>query len=213
MDLQLFVATALAGVIYVVTPGPAFFALFSLGAVHGRLAAARFMAGHLVGDALWAGLALAAVLGANWIGGLVFDLLAVVSGAFLIWLGVKAMRASGPRAQMIGVRGHLPAGVVFGVTNPKAYAVSTATFVALLSPVSDRIGWTTAPTLGAGALAGFIAAYGLLAILVGLAPVRRLFARRGHAVRRALGVLFLLFGAKSLTEGVRGLGRRALSST
>lgn len=204
MDVQLLTATVLAGLIYIITPGPAFFALLGLGAGQGRPAATRFMAGHLVGDLLWASLALAAVLGASWLGSIVFDLLSLISGLFLIWLGYKALR----RCQTSSggfIQRPFPTGLTFGLTNPKAYAVSTATFVTLLSPLSDRIGWHTAPTLAAGALLGFVGAYGLLALFVGWSPVRHFFNRYGQTVQRVIGAVFIVFGSRSFIEGAGGL--------
>ena len=68
MTSCLFAATVLAGFIYAVTPGPAFLAVFALSAQHGRTAGARFLFGHLAGDMLWGGLALAAIVGVNEVG-------------------------------------------------------------------------------------------------------------------------------------------------
>ncbi len=122
MSIGFFIATVLAGFIYAVTPGPAFLAVFALAAQHGREAGARFLAGHLAGDILWAGLALAAIVGVNELGPLLFEALGVACGLYLCWLGVRAVlsRGDGGSASVGGLK-PLRAGLVFGFTNPKAY--------------------------------------------------------------------------------------------
>ena len=62
---QILAATLVAAFLYVVSPGPAFLALFTLAASRGRAAGAKFICGHLVGDVTWGALAVAAIVGAN----------------------------------------------------------------------------------------------------------------------------------------------------
>ncbi len=49
-DPRLLSATLVAAYLYVVTPGPAFLALFTLAASRGRASGAWFIIGHLIGD-------------------------------------------------------------------------------------------------------------------------------------------------------------------
>src|SRR5512137_659914 len=109
-------ATILAGFIYVVTLGPAFLAVFALAARHGREAGARFLFGHLAGDLLWGGLALAAIVGVNEIGPRLFDALGIGCGLYLIYLGSRAV-FSRDKATTTVVGGVKPirAGLVFGL--------------------------------------------------------------------------------------------------
>ena len=67
-DPKILLASLAAAYLYVVTPGPAFLALFTLAASRGRAAGAYFICGHLVGDVTWGALAVAAIVGANRIG-------------------------------------------------------------------------------------------------------------------------------------------------
>ena len=55
IEEKILLATALAAYLYVVAPGPAFLALFSLAAAKGRRSGAWFICGHLVGDVTWGG--------------------------------------------------------------------------------------------------------------------------------------------------------------
>jgi threonine/homoserine/homoserine lactone efflux protein len=90
MTLGLLLASMLSGAAYTLAPGPAFLALLGIGASRGRRAGALFLCGHFVGDVVWASLSLTAVIGARAIGTLVFDVLGVVCGLYLCWLGVRS---------------------------------------------------------------------------------------------------------------------------
>lgn len=210
MSLALFLATMAAGFAYVISPGPAFLAVFALAARQGRSAAARFVIGHLVGDITWGALAMAAIIGVNRIGPLLFDGLGFLCGAYLIWLGVKAVttrKAAEPEA--VGARHPLVTGVLFGLTNPKAYPVSTAMFTAIALPFAGQIGWPDAPKLLGAALVGFILADAVIVFSAGLPAVRRFFTTHGRAVTRAVGVIFIAFGAKSIADAGRSVAARS----
>jgi threonine/homoserine/homoserine lactone efflux protein len=210
MSLALFAATALAGFLYVVSPGPAFLALFALTAAEGRGAGARFVTGHLVGDMTWGALALAAIVGVSQIGAVVFQGLGLTCGLYLVVLGVKAASTrSDAQAEPIGRLTPLRTGVVFGLTNPKAYPVSVAMFTALTASFAGQLRFADAPALMAAALIGFLAADVALVFAAGLPAVRRFFLRHSVAITRWVGVMFVLFGAKSISDAAAGFARRA----
>ena len=98
MEASILMAAAIAGAIVVLTPGPAVLALLGIGAAQGRRAGAGFLIGHLVGDTLWAMLALTALIGARVIAPVVFQVLAVVCGAYLFYLGCGRCWFAGMRA-------------------------------------------------------------------------------------------------------------------
>lgn len=209
MSYGLYLMTALAGALYVLAPGPAFLALFSLAATRGRGAGARFVGGHLVGDVFWSGLAFAAIIGVNQLGPLLFDALGIACGLYLCWLGVRAVMSRGPAAAPVGASRPLMTGIMFGLTNPKAYPVSVAMFTALTAHYASGLSWQAAPQLLAAALAGFIAADILLVWAAGLSPVRGFFLRHGTAITRVVGLMFIAFGAKSLLDAGRGIAARS----
>ncbi len=93
MTPGLLLAAALSGAAYTLTPGPAFLALLGIGASRGRRAGASFLFGHFAGDVLWASLSLTAVIGARTIGTLFFDLLGLLCGVYLCWLGFRSATA------------------------------------------------------------------------------------------------------------------------
>lgn len=209
MSLALFLATVGAGFLYVLSPGPAVLALFGLAAAHGRRPGALFVSGHLAGDFLWGALALGAIIGVNQIGPLVFEALGFACGAYLAYLGGRAVLAHRDAPPVvIGAARPLAAGVLFGLSNPKAYPVALATFTALTAPFAGGLTWRDAPPLLAVAFIGFVLADLVLVWCTGLPAVRRFFARHGRLVTRVVGLLFIAFGAASMIDAARHYAAR-----
>ncbi len=201
MSQKIYLATAAAAFLYVVSPGPAFLALFTLAASKGRAAGAWFISGHLVGDITWGALAFAAIIGVNQIGPVLFELLGAGCGSYLIYLGFKAVttkKDASPRT--IGARRPLVTGMMFGLT--------VAMFTAIAAPFASQLTFADAPQLIVAAFAGFLMADMVLIFAAGLPAVRRFFLRHGVAVTRVVGVLFIAFGAKSMFDAASGALRR-----
>ncbi len=206
---KILLAAAVAAYLYVISPGPAFLALFTLSAAKGRRAGAWFICGHLVGDVTWGGLAVAAILGASRLGSTLFELLGAACGLYLIYLGARAVatrKDAPPRA--IGASRPLATGLAFGLTNPKAYPVALAMFSAIVAPYVGGLSLNDAPQLLAAAMVGFLAADATLIFAAGLPAVRRFFLAHGVIVTRVVGAVFIAFGAKSLYDAAGGALRR-----
>ncbi len=210
MTPSILISAALAGATYTLIPGPAFLALLGIGASRGRRAGAGFMVGHFAGDIVWATLALTAIIGAHSISRTFFDLLGLVCGAYLCWLGVTAIRAKRDAAGRLAAEPKRPIlrGLTFGLTNPKGYPVAIAMFTALLASSADELGWSSLPSLLAAACVGFILADIVLVIFVGAAWVRRLYARYDLWIARASGMIFIGFGLHALSEAIPSLAGR-----
>ena len=207
MTLSILFAAALAGFVYGITPGPGVLAVLGIGADQGRRAGAAFLGGHLVGDVVWATIALIAIIGVHAIGPVVFDVLGLISGLYLFWLGLRAVtarrRADGD--ERVRVQRPLAHGVVFGLTNPKAYPVAVATFTALLSARAGELSWRMLPALVLASLVGGLLAYAILVAMVGAAAVRRTYRRHETLITRLSGVLFMGFALNALVHAVPGL--------
>jgi len=206
---QILAATLIAAFLYVVSPGPAFLALFTLAASRGRVAGAKFVCGHLVGDVTWGALAVAAIVGANRIGPALFEALGFGCGLYLIYLGARAIltrKNAPPRA--IGATRPLATGMAFGLTNPKAYPVALAMFSAIVTPYIGALRAIDAPQMFASAFLGFLLADATLVFAAGLPAVRRFFLTHGVAVTRFVGLIFILFGARSIADAATGATRR-----
>jgi len=206
---QILIATLLAAYLYVVTPGPAFLALFTLAASRGRASGAWFITGHLVGDVTWGALAVAAIIGANTLGPTLFEALGFVCGLYLIYLGWRAVTTrKGTPPRTIGASRPLATGMAFGLTNPKSYPVALAMFSAIVAPYIGALHAIDAPQMFVAAFAGFLLADATLIFAAGLPAVRKFFLTHGVAVTRAVGVIFILFGARSIADAASGAMRR-----
>lgn len=210
MTFGLLLASALAGAAYTLAPGPAFLALLGIGAGRGRRAAALFLCGHFCGDILWASLSLTAVIGAREIGTLVFDVLGLVCGVYLCWLGVRSATATRDADGTVTTEPRRPLlrGLAFGLSNPKAYPVAVAMFTALLARYAGALHWDAFAPLLAAACAGFVAADIVLISVIGAGVVRRFYRRHALWVTRVSGVLFIGFGVHAIATAGPGVWRR-----
>lgn len=210
MTFGLLLASAASGAAYTLAPGPAVLALLGIGASRGRRAGALFLAGHFAGDILWASLALVAIIGARSFGTLVFDILGLLCGLYLCWLGYRAVSARRDAEGGLTDEPSRPLlrGLLFGLSNPKAYPVSVAMFTALLAGHGGALDWDSFAPLLAAACVGFIAADAVLVAVIGAAVVRRLYRRHAIWVSRISGVLFLGFGLHAIASATQSLPSR-----
>jgi threonine/homoserine/homoserine lactone efflux protein len=209
MSSQALAASFAAGFIYGISPGPAVLALFTLTAISGRGHGARFIGAHLLGDTLWCALAILAIVGVSQLGHTLFDILGVVCGVYLIWLGWQAIRSPGDgTAQPIGFNNPARTGLFFGLTNPKAYPVAVAMFTALTAPFVKDLTWADAPAFMGVAMIGFVLAYALLLWMAGWPWVRQVFIRWHKPITRITGAMFIAFGAKSVLDVANAIRHR-----
>jgi threonine/homoserine/homoserine lactone efflux protein len=207
MPLELIATTFAAGMLYVLIPGPATLAALSLAATSGRGACARFLAFHLLGDLTWAILAISAILGISQIGPLLFDVLGIACGCYLVWLGFKALLSTGTK-QTGFIHTPWKAGLIFGFTNPKAYPFALAMFTAVFARFEDAMTFQNAVPLVLAAFGGFSFATVGVVFWTSLPVTRRVFSRYGRWITRAIGVVFIAAGAKSIVAGVGSIRLR-----
>ncbi len=209
MTLTLFLTAVLAGIVYVVTPGPATLAVLGITATRGRMRGLAFFLGHGVGDLTWSALALAALLGASRLGPELFRGLGIACGVYLVWLGAKAIltrRDDGPTS--IGADAPIRDGMIFGLTNPKAYPFSLAMYGALSVGIGTGLGLVDAATLFLATTLGMAIGDLFTVGWAGLPPVGRLFLRFRAPISRAIGVLFVAFGVKTIWDAATSAAHR-----
>ena len=208
MTPSLLLAVLASGFIYGITPGPGVLAVFGIGAARGRRAGAGFLCGHLLGDVIWCSTALIAIVGAREFGSTAFNVLGLISGLYLFWLGLRAVLAkSGSVARQGPARQPFTHGIFFGLTNPKAYPVAVATFTALLSSRAELLTWAMLPWLIALSFVGGALAYAILVGVVGAGQVRALYQRHELLITRLCGVMFIGFAISALMHALPGLLR------
>ena len=207
MPIELALATIAVGMAYVLVPGPATLAALGISASQGRVASAKFLGAHLLGDVIWSTLALLAIVGVSRLGPELFDALGIACGIYLVWLGAKALRVQANSTAPI-ISDPVRAGLIFGLTNPKAYPFALAMFTALLGRFGSIMTVADAPILVGMALIGFVVADAIVVVWTGLRPIRRLFERHRSFITRATGAIFVLFGAKSINDAVASMRSR-----
>jgi homoserine/homoserine lactone efflux protein len=136
VNWHLFSAFLLITVVLFLTPGPIVTLIIATGARQGTRAALLTVAGATTGNAL---LLACIALGLSWIlkaSAEIFDTLRWVGAAYLIWLGIQALRHAGAPAQGAPPGGHVHAwrGFVVAMTNPKSIAFFTAFLPQFIDP-------------------------------------------------------------------------------
>ncbi len=202
MDATLLFSVAMAMFIVVITPGPAVLAVLSIGAAQGRWAGAQFLFGHILGDLVWALLALVAMVGANLVSPWLFQALALFCGLYLLWLGTRSLLAK-PRMQggprLVVKRPYLR-GLIFGVSNPKSYPVTLAVFTALLAGRLEAVTVSNLPLFLVTCIVGCAAADLILIWVIGIGALRRFYAKHEVWFLRATGLMFIGFAINTLAH-------------
>lgn len=134
-------------------------------------------------------------------------MLGVLSALYLFWLGIRAIRTrnrSGDAPQG-AARQPFWHGILFGLTNPKAYPVAVATFTALLSSRAELLTWSMLPWLIVLSFVGGLLAYGILIGVVGARQVRTVYQRHEVLITKLCGVMFIGFAINALAHALPGL--------
>ena len=171
------------------------------------MACATFLTCHLLGDLAWTILAISAIIGVSQAGPLLFDILGLACGAYLIWLGIKALRSQGSNTGAI-VDVPWKSGLVFGFTNPKAYPFALAMFTAVFARFEHAMTFQNAVPLVLAAFLGFCIATLGVVFWAGLPVTRRIFARHSRFITRAIGIVFIAAGAKSIGASITNIRLR-----
>jgi RhtB (resistance to homoserine/threonine) family protein len=193
-----FLTVAVAHLLAVASPGPDFALVLRQSLAHGRRVAVWASLGIGCGISVHVAYCL---LGLGLVlkdSPLALDVLRYLGAAYLVWVGLQALRAR-PRAGDVDLAEGDAAptdgaawrqGFLVNVLNPKAALFFIALFALRVSPDTPVL-----LKLGYGAwLVGATAAWFVLVSLVFTRPeIRRRFLRHGHWIDRALGLVFLLF--------------------
>ncbi len=164
IGLDQLLGFGLAALVLIVIPGPSVVFVVGRAVSYGQRVALASVLGNTAG--LFCVMALVcAGLGAVVAGSqLVFTGIKLAGAAFLVWLGVQALRhrrelrfgSDGGGAPIVGWRAFRQ-GFVVGISNPKGFMI----FAAMLPPFVDR-------SPGAAAVPAQMLALGTLAVLIGL---------------------------------------------
>ncbi len=129
----------------------------------------------------------------------------IAGGAYLIWLGVKLLRAR--RAELAAAEAEGPVrgnaflfGFVVTLTNPKAIVLFASVFATAVT--ASTPGWLMALMVALVMLAS-LAWYATVALFMSAPPVMRRFRGLQHWIERAAGACFVAIGGRILWEARR----------
>ncbi len=136
-----FLAFALASFLLVIVPGPSVLFVISRGVALGRRAALATVAGNAAGvyvQVLFVAVGLGAVISRSAV---VFDVIKFAGAAYLVYLGVQAVRHRRQLATVLDVAGTyrptrhlLREGFLVGIANPKAAVFFAAILPQFVNP-------------------------------------------------------------------------------
>jgi threonine/homoserine/homoserine lactone efflux protein len=209
-SLPAFLAVAAA---VTLAPGPAFALILQTAAVHGRRTALATIAGNSVGVLTWGALSAAGVSALVAASEVAYDTLRLAGAAYLVWLGVQALRprrrdaaAPGSGTASTGeagatshrdVRRAARRGLVNSLANPKLALFFVALFPQFVAPGAAAL--PAALAMAAVIVTFDVLWYGSVALLVDRAR-RALRPRLIAAVERVTGAVLLGFGVRLAAE-------------
>lgn len=202
-------AFAAASVLVVLLPGPDTLVVVRNLISGGRRRAAATVLGVLTGLAFWilaAALGLSALLRASETG---YAMLKYAGGAYLVYVGVQALRARahGPagagaletppgRRPLLGTG--FTAGFLTDLLNPKI-GVTFVTFLPAFIPEGVTVGWASL-ALGGVYLLETLVYFAVLLLLASRVTRWMHSPRSRRAIDRAAGVVFIGFGVRLATD-------------
>jgi len=186
----------------VVSPGPNFLVVSRLALSRSRTSAIGATFGIAAGSVIYAALTLfglsVLILRFAWLG----DTIRIVGGAYLVWLGIQAWRATPdevqPAATETGqgapsLRHGLRVGFLTEITNPKGIAFFLSLFAAAV-PAETPL-WAKLAVLSAGGVIE-VAWYMAVSYALSSGPMRAGYRRVRQTVDRVLGTLLIALGLK-----------------
>jgi threonine efflux protein len=183
-------------------PGPDFVAVVRSSMTHGTRAGLLTTLGVSTGLCLYASLSLlglsAILVKYQWLTWTV----RAAGGAYLIYLGIKLLRATpqaielGGSARPLGKRAIL-FGFLVTLTNPKAIVLFTSVFATAVTASTPL--WLIGTMIAIVTLSS-LTWYSCVSLFMSSGPVMRRFQRARHWIERAAGVCFIGLGGKVLAD-------------
>jgi threonine/homoserine/homoserine lactone efflux protein len=205
------VASILVGIFLAqASPGPNMMAVSSVSLGSGRRLGIVTAAGIATGVFVWAVLAtlgIGAVLNAF---PQTITAMRLIGGGYLLYLGLKALRAAFMSSGQGPVANHVEAGAaaayrrgfLVAITNPKAALVWAAISMYLASSGLSSLHFLF---IDVGASVSAMVIYGAYALIFSTGLVMRVYARFFRVIEGGFGAIFGAIGAKLFIDGVREL--------
>ncbi|MEX3504770.1 LysE family translocator [Corynebacterium sp. LK2510] len=186
------------------SPGPDLFQIIRLGA-KSRAVGVACAAGIMIGNALWITASLAGLGALVQAVPDVLSVLQVVGGAYLLWMGIGAIRTSAggtvPKARReVSASRALRIGCATNLSNPKAVLFFGAVFAQFVQPGAGW-GWM----LSVAATLIFIGVVWFVGFALAVQSLAKPIERYGHIIDAVTGLVFIGLAVWMLWEGATGL--------
>lgn len=183
-------------------PGPDFVAVVRSAMTRGTTAGLLTTVGVSTGLGFYATLSLlglsAVLVQYQWLTWVV----RVLGGAYLIYLGIRLLRAKPSAVDADVTRGPVRgSALVFGflvtLTNPKAIVLFASVFATAVT--GSTPGWLMVLMIGL-VVASSLTWYSIVSLFMSSAPVIRRFQHARHWIERVAGVSFVLIGGRIIAD-------------
>jgi amino acid exporter len=188
------------------SPGPNLLVVLQSSLSAGRAAGIATGLGVAVGDAVYAGLGLSGVAAVITAGGLLFSVIKILGGAYLIWIGIRLLLNSKPMQLDFAFQGtrlslarHFRRGLVTDLANPQTVLFFASIFSVTLNAATPL--WAKIAAW-AGIVATSMVWRAGLSHAFSLPWVRRGYVRVQRSTERLAGIALGAFGARLVSEGV-----------
>jgi len=143
MSIEVYLAFLVTTIIIVIVPGPTVTLIIANSLAHGTRAGLLNVAGNQAGLAVMVGVVIVGLASLIEAMGWWFEWVRLAGAAYLIWLGVKLVRASGSfgtsGAAQAPRGGFFLQGFLVGISNPKTLAFLGALFPQFIDPARDYL--------------------------------------------------------------------------
>lgn len=183
-------------------PGPDFVAVVRSSMTRGTTAGLLTTVGVSTGLGLYATLSLlglsAVLVQYQWLTWVV----RVLGGAYLIYLGIRLLRAKPTTIQNEAIRGPIRGNaLIFGffvtLTNPKAIVLFASVFATAVT--GSTPGWLMVLMI-ALVVASALTWYSIVSLFMSSTPVVRRFEHARHWIERVAGISFVLIGGRIMAD-------------
>ena len=185
-----------------ILPGPDFVGVVRSSLTRGTTAGLLTTLGVTIGLGMYATLSLlglsAVLVKYQWLTWAV----RVLGGAYLIYLGIKLLRAKPSKMDDAAAQGPLRGNaLLFGffvtLTNPKAIVLFASVFATAVTASTPH--WLMALMIGT-VMASALIWYSIVSLFMSSAPVMRRFQNARHWIERVAGASFILIGGRIITD-------------
>jgi len=192
------IALVLAGVLYIITPGPVFLAIISLVSEQNRKAGLKFIFGAIFGCAIWITITITTIIEAENLPKELFITITVLCSSYLFYLGYKMITKSLKNNPDLIFKKPIKDGFVLALFNPKSYPVMASIFGSISFQYTENIQWESFFDIFTFSVFGFALGYLFMIFMASVKIIKKIYSNNIRVVSSLFGVVFIYFGVTLL---------------